>query len=79
VDETAEEYKLLHPNIQKKKPSLVDEHFTMVSESEGDGDDMSHDGSDENNESSSDSEEDTGRLNKKRKQEKRSTKSTAPR
>ena len=79
MDETADEYKLLHPNTQKKKSSLMDEHFTMVSESESDGEGTYHDGSSDNDGSSSDSEEDRRSLNKKRKLEKHPAKSTKPR
>ncbi|KAH7387446.1 hypothetical protein KP509_16G023700 [Ceratopteris richardii] len=37
VDEEAEEYKLLHPNVKKNKTSLLAEHFNKVEDTDSDG------------------------------------------
>lgn len=35
VDEDTQEFRILHPNMEKRKTSLLSEHFDLVSEGEG--------------------------------------------
>ncbi|BBN17361.1 ribosome biogenesis protein ENP2 [Marchantia polymorpha subsp. ruderalis] len=45
VDEGTAEYKALHPNVDKRKPFLVDEHFDLVSDKEDEESEEEDDGS----------------------------------
>jgi hypothetical protein len=35
VDEDTQEFRILHPNMEKRNTSLLSEHFDLVSEGEG--------------------------------------------
>lgn len=45
MDEGTAEYKALHPNVDKRKPFLVDEHFDLVSDKEDEESEEEDDGS----------------------------------